>query len=84
VVSHQPVKAEAWVHSRANLLKICGEPSGTGTGVSLRTSVLSCQYHSINAPLNRRRNRWSLGTCKTQCCVGNRGALDEKVLLHCF
>jgi len=48
-----------------------GRQTGIGTGFSLSTSVLSCQYHYINAPyafnnllstwynLSKRRHRWT-------------------------
>ena len=50
-VSRRPLIAEARVRSRVSPCRICGGQSGTGTGFSLSTSVVPCQFHSTDAPL---------------------------------
>jgi hypothetical protein len=49
VVSRRPLTAKSRVRDRVNLCGICGGQSGTGTGFSLSSSVLPCQYHSAVA-----------------------------------
>jgi hypothetical protein len=48
-VSCWPLTAEARVRARIILCVICGGKSGTGTGISPRSSVFPCQYHSTVA-----------------------------------
>jgi hypothetical protein len=50
-VSRRPPTSEAWVRSRVSPCGICGGQSGTGTGFSPISSVLTCQFHSTGAPL---------------------------------
>jgi hypothetical protein len=50
-VSRRPLTAEARVRSLVGPCGICGRQSGTGTGLSLSTSVFPCQFHSTGAPL---------------------------------
>jgi hypothetical protein len=50
-ISRRPPTAEARFRSRVSPCGICGGQSGTGTGFSPSTSVLSCQFHSTGAPL---------------------------------
>jgi len=82
-VSHWPVTPEVRVRSHANSCEVNGGPSGTGTGFTLSTSVLPCQYHSTNAPYSssstcfsyRITNVRRLGTfTKYEWSFGNRGA----------
>jgi hypothetical protein len=55
-VSRQPPTAETRVRSRISPCEICGEQSGTGTGISLATSVFPCQFHFTGAPLLEKKN----------------------------
>jgi hypothetical protein len=41
---------EVWVQTQTTPCGICGGQSGAGTGFSLSTVVLPCQYHSTSAP----------------------------------
>ena len=74
--------------SWASLHEIGGDQSGTWTGFSMSTLVFPCQYHatgaicSLSSTCNsyQKDKRQSVGTSKNQCCCGNRGALDRKVL----
>ena len=50
-VSRRHLTAEARVRSQVSLCEICGGPSGTGKGFFPSTSVFSCHFHSIGAPL---------------------------------
>jgi hypothetical protein len=53
-----------------------------GTSVShanIITSLLPTHLH-IYIPLTRRTNSKDLGTFQKQGCLGNRGALDRKVV----
>jgi hypothetical protein len=45
-----PLIAEERVRSQFSPREVCGTGSGTGTSLSPSTSVLSCHYHSTNAP----------------------------------
>jgi len=59
-----------------------------GNVFSPTASVIRCQFHTTNDPyssssvfiLIRKANRQSLEGLKKQCCFGNAGALDKKVL----
>jgi hypothetical protein len=44
VISRRSLTAEARVHARVNPYGICGGQSGTETGFSPSSSVLTCQY----------------------------------------
>jgi hypothetical protein len=46
-VSRRPLTAESRVHAPVNPCWICGGQSGTGTGFSPSSSILSCQLFSI-------------------------------------
>jgi hypothetical protein len=46
VVSRRPLQAEAWVRVRISPCGIYVGQIVIGTGLSLSSSVLSCQYHS--------------------------------------
>jgi hypothetical protein len=43
------ITAETQVHARVSPRGTSGGQNGTGTGLSLSSSVLPCQYHSIVA-----------------------------------
>jgi hypothetical protein len=49
-VSHRLPTAEARVRAQVNPYGICGEQSGTGTGLSPSPSDFRCQYHSTTTP----------------------------------
>jgi hypothetical protein len=48
-VSHRPVAAEVRIRALVIPCGICGVQSGTGTGIYMSSSVLSCHYHSTVA-----------------------------------
>ena len=48
--SRRHVIAEARVQSQATLREVCAGKYDSGTVLSLITSVVTCQYHSVNAP----------------------------------
>jgi hypothetical protein len=50
VVGRQSDTAEACIRSQAGIYEMCGETGGNGTGLSLITSVLPCQYHCNHVP----------------------------------
>jgi hypothetical protein len=87
-----PVTAEVRVRSQANSCEVYGRPSGTGSGFTPSTSVLSSQYHSTNAPYlspsicfsYHITNGRNLGTfSKEECSFGNWEAGDRKEILLC-
>ena len=49
-VCRRQLTAEAWVPSQANPCWICGGWTGSSTGFTSSTWVLTCQYHTTNAP----------------------------------
>jgi hypothetical protein len=50
VISRWPLTLEAQIHTWVCPCRVCARQSGSGTGFSLSSLVLSCQYHSIRAP----------------------------------
>jgi hypothetical protein len=56
-IRRRPLTAESRVRSRVSPCRICGGPSGTGTGFSPSTSVFPCQFHSTAAPLHGKTEK---------------------------
>jgi hypothetical protein len=87
--SRQPVMADAWVRSEISQCEICDEQSGNGTFFffeyfSFPLSVSFFQYsmhifmYMLRVLDGQMGDAWE--PSKKQCCFGNRGALDRKVL----
>jgi hypothetical protein len=49
VISHQSLNSEAQIDTGDSPCGICGGQIGTGTGFSLCSAGLPCQYHSTMA-----------------------------------
>jgi hypothetical protein len=82
-VSHQPLIAEARVRSEATPRQICGGYTGTGTGFSPSTSVLSRQHHSTNDPHSstcyyKKDKRAKHGNVKTPMLYQKSGRIEHK------
>lgn len=84
MASYSRVQVQSW----ASLHEIGGDQNGTWTAISMSTLVYPCHYHATGATYSfsstcssYQEDKWqSVGTSKNQCCCGNRGALDRKVL----
>jgi len=64
-IAHAVVKsfnAGSRVQVQNSSCGVCDGPSGTGTGLSLISSVSPCQYHSINAPASFFYHPWCIIT----------------------
>jgi len=56
------LNAEGPIRMQNSSCGVCDEPSGTGTGLSLSSSVSPCHYHSANAPDSFFYHPWCIIT----------------------